>query len=217
VSPVFRRILIPSLLLFAFTAGTASAQSPEWRWGGRLSWVGSGATSEELGDTGGGIKLHSGYGFELDAALRFSDRFGVELSVGVSTHRLCVVGGDWGDIDGGRLWLVPLTVIAQYHQPVYGPWDPYFGLGVSWIVPLYSESQELTDAGVRALDLDGGAGLAAQLGVNYHLDHRWYANVDLRYLGSSLDARVRMDEGDLPPVALDVNPVVVSLGFGYKF
>ena len=214
---MFRRLLIPSLLLFVFTAGSASAQSLEWRWGGRLSWVNAGTTSDELGDTGGVLKLHSGYGFELDTALDFSDRFAVELSIGASTHRLCVVGGDWGDVDAGRLWLVPLTAIAQYHHPVYGPWDPYLGLGVTWIVPLYNESQELTDAGVQELDFDGGAGLAAQLGVNYQIDHRLYANIDLRYLGSSLDASMRTHEGDLPPVGLNVNPFVVSLGFGYKF
>jgi outer membrane protein len=179
--------------------------------------VNASASSEELGDTGNTLELHSGFGFELDATLMFSDRFGVELSVGASTHRLCVSGGDWGEIDAGRVWLLPVTAIAQYHHSVYGRWDPYIGIGVSWVAPFYKVSADLSDAGVERLDLEGGAGVAAQLGVNYQMDHRWYVNVDLRYFGTLLDARVRTEEEDFPTVTLDIKPLVISIGFGYKF
>jgi outer membrane protein len=179
--------------------------------------VNASATSEELGDTGGALKLHSGWGVEFDATLMFSDRFGVELSVGASAHRFCVVGGGWGDIDAGRVWLMPLTAIAQYHIPVYGEWDPYVGFGVSWVAPFSKVSADLSDAGVERLDLEGGVSVAAQLGINYQMDHRWYVNIDLRYLGTSLDARVRSEEEDFPTVTLDITPIVASLGVGYKF
>ncbi|MCW8984249.1 MAG: outer membrane beta-barrel protein [Thermoanaerobaculales bacterium] len=212
-----RRLLITVIVGIIVTTGTASAQTPGSRFGGRVSWVNAGATSEALGDTGNALKLHSGYGFELDATLPFSDRFGVELSIGASTHRVCVSGGDWGEIDAGKVWLLPVNVIAQYHHPVYGPWDPYIGIGISWVAPFYDVSGELSDAGVEELDLEGGAGVAAQLGVNYQLGNRWYANVDLRYSGTSLEARVRTDEEDFPTVTLDIKPLVVNLGFGYRF
>jgi outer membrane protein len=212
-----RRLLMTTLACVVVTAGTASAQPAGWRHGGRVSWVHASASSEELGDTGGALKLHSGFGFEFDATLMFSDRFGVELSAGLSTHRLCVSGGDWGDIDAGRVWLVPLAAIAQYHILVYGAWDPYIGIGVSWVPPYFKESAELSQAGVERIDLEGDAGVAAQLGVNYQLDHRWYANFDLRYLGTSLDARVRTEEEDFPTVTLDIKPLSVSLGLGYRF
>jgi outer membrane protein len=214
---MLRRLLISTVVMVVVSASTVLAQTPGSRYGVRVSWVNAGATSEELGGTGGALKLHSGYGFELDATLAFSDRFGVELSTGASAHRLCVSGGDWGDIDAGRVWLVPLTAIAQYHIPVYGEWDPYLGIGFSWVAPFYKVSSDLSDAGVERLDLEGGVGVAVQLGVNYQMDHRWYVNIDLRYLGTSLDARVRTEEEDFPTVTLDIKPLVVSLGFGYKF
>ena len=198
-------------------AGIASAQSPEWRYGGRVSWVTAGTRSDELGDTGSTLDLQSGLGVEFDATLMFSDQFGVELSVGASAHRLQVSGGDPGTIDAGRLWLVPLTAIAQYHHPVYGPWDPYIGLGLTWAAPFYKESEDASDAGIEEMEFEGGPAIAAQIGVNYQLDNRWYANVDLRYSGTSVDAQVRTDEGDLPTVTLDIKPLVISLGFGYKF
>jgi len=198
-------------------AGIASAQSPEWRYGGRVSWVNAGTSSDELGDTGSTLDLQSGLGVEFDATLMFSDQFGVELSVGASAHRLQVSGGDLGTIDAGRLWLVPLTAIAQYHHPVYGPWDPYVGLGLTWAAPFYKESEDASDAGIEEMEFEGGPAIAAQIGVNYQMDNRWYANVDLRYSGTSVDAQVRTDQEDLPTVKLDIKPLVVSLGFGYKF
>lgn len=213
-----RSVFVSFLLtIFVGAAGVAEAQTPEWRYGGRVLWVSAGTTSGELGTTGSHLDLSSGPGLEFDATVMFSDLFGVELSVGVSGHRLDLVGGDWDGIDGGWVGLVPLTALAQYHLQVYGPWDPYFGLGITWIGGFSSLSSDFQDAGVEDLDLKGGAGIAAQIGTNYQMNNRWYANVDLRYLGASLDATVRTDEGDLPPVTLDIKPWVFAVGFGYKF
>jgi len=198
-------------------AGIASAQSPQWRYGGRVSWVNAGTSSDELGDTGSTLDLRSGLGVEFDATLMFSDLFGVEFSVGVSAHPVETSGGELGAIDVGRLTLIPLTAIGQYHHPVYGPWDPYVGLGITWAVPFFKMSSEASDAGVERMDLEGGPAIAAQIGVNYQMDNRWYANFDLRYTGTSLDAQVRTTEEDFPTVTLDAKPLIVSLGFGYKF
>ncbi len=209
-----RRIYLVSIMMF-FAAAVSSAQSAGWRYGVRMSWVN--ATAEAgLADTGNALELRSGVGFEFDAGLMFSDRFGVELSVGASAHELQATGA-WGEIDGGTVWSVPLIALAQYHHPVFGPWDPYLGAGVTWVLPLYNLSKDLSDAGVERLEIDGDVSLAAQIGVNYQMDNRWYANINLRYLGTSLEARVRTDEGDLPTATLDIKPLAISLGFGYRF
>ena len=211
------RLLCSTVVVLVAVAGIASAQSPEWRYGGRLSWVNAGTSSDELGDSGSTLDLRSGLGAEFDATLMFSDLFGVEFSIGTSAHRLELSGGDLGTNDAGRLWLVPLTAIAQYHHPIYGPWDPYVGLGMTWAAPFYKESGDANDAGIEDIEFDGGPAIAAQIGVNYQMDNRWYANIDLRYSGTSLDAQVRTAEENFPTVTLDAKPLVVSLGFGYKF
>ena len=211
------RLLCSTVVVLVAVAGIASAQSPEWRYGGRLSWVNAGTSSDELGDSGSTLDLRSGLGAEFDATLMFSDLFGVEFSIGTSAHRLELSGGDLGTIDAGKLWLVPLTAIAQYHHPIYGPWDPYVGLGITWAAPFFSMSGEANDAGVEKMEFDGGPAIAAQIGVNYQMNNRWYANFDLRYTGTSLDAQVRTAEEDFPTVTLDAKPLVISLGFGYKF
>jgi outer membrane protein len=211
------RILISALVVLLGVAADSSAQGPGWRYGGRVSWVNSSAGSDELGDTGVWLDLQSGLGVEFDATLLFTDRFAVELSIGASAPRLQIRGDASGDIDGGRLWLFPLSAIGQYHHPVYGHWDPYVGLGVSWAVPFYDLPQAAEDAGYEDINFESGPAVVGQLGVNYQVDNRWYVNLDLRYFNSSLDVRVNTEDEDFPTVTLDTSPVVVSLGFGYKF
>ena len=212
-----QRLLCSTMLVIVAFAGIASAQSPNWLQGGRLSWVNAGTSSDELGDTGSTLDLKSGLGVEFDATLMFSDLFGVEFSIGTSAHRLEFSGGDLGTIDAGRLWLGALTAIAQYHHPVYGPWDPYVGHGVTWALPSYRKSGDVEEAGIEEMEFEGGLAGVVQIGVNYQLDHRWYANIDLRYTGTTLDAQVRVDGENLPTIKLDMKPLIVSLGFGYRF
>jgi outer membrane protein len=212
-------------LLVVLGACAVEAQTADWMLGGRGLYVAAATESSLLGETDSRLELDAGGGFDLHATLDIFDRLAAQVSVGASSHRLeavtagsCCGGGSGGErVDGGRVWLVPVSLLLQYHHPVYGEWDPYVGLGVVWTYPVYDLSRELEAAGVERLDFDGGAGFAAQIGANYALDTHWRASVDLRYLGVSLDARVRTAEGDLEPVSLDANPWVFGLGFAYRF
>ncbi len=209
------------LLVFATVvavAGNADAQLDDWHFGGRLLYVEASTTSGELGDTGARIDFDSGFGAEFDATLRVSRVFSAEFSIGISGHELTVAGTECcGDIDGGNAFVVPLTALAQYHWPVYGNWDPYVGIGLTWAVPIYSISSDMEESGIERLELKGGGGFAAQIGTNYQMDNRWYANVDLRYLGYSLEAETTTSDGDLPTVDLDTKPWVIGVGIGYRF
>ncbi len=206
-------------------ASFVEAQTADWMLGGRALYVGATSESSLVGDTDSRLELDAGGGFDLHATLDIFERLAAQVSVGASSHRLeavtagsCCGGGSGGErVDGGRVWLVPVSLLVQYHHPVYGEWDPYVGLGFVWTYPMYDLTGDLEAAGVERLDLDGGAGFAAQIGANYALDNHWRASVDLRYLGVGIDARVRTAEGDLEPVSLDANPWVFGLGLAYRF
>jgi outer membrane protein W len=198
-------------------ASSAEAQDIDLRQGGRILFLPGVTTSGEVGGTGMRLELSSGIGLEYEAVVRFSDLFGAEFTVGGIYHSLDVTDGCCDGLDGGSVWLFPLTAMAQIHLPLSGTWDPYAGLGIAMVFPYYRYSADLGDAGVERLDLEGDAGLAAQIGINYAIDRRWRANLDLRYLGVTLDARVRTIDGDLQPVSLDIKPLVIGLGLNYRF
>jgi outer membrane protein len=204
---------------FLILAATGAAQNAEWRLGGRAAYLSTSSTSEDLGDTGASFTLGSGAEIEFDAIVRFSEMFGAEFSIGASAPRLNVNTGEscCSTVDGGRVWIFPVTALAQIHIPIYGKWDPYAGVGVAWAIPYYDLSTDLEGAGVQELDFEGNPGVAGQVGVNYSLNNRWSANLDVRYLGTTLEARVRTDDGDFEPVTLDINPWVFGVGFQYRF
>jgi len=200
-------------------AGTASAQDFEWLLGGRALYMTGGAISPDVGNTGDRLELGAGGGVEFDAVARFSEMFAAEFTIGVTAQPLTVIGDDLccGGTDGGWVWLVPLTAVAQFHIPIYGKWDPYVGLGIAWTYPHDNLSSDIKDYGVRAIDFKGTVGLAAQGGVNYTINNRWFANLDIRYLGVSLETRVTTDTGEFEPVDFDIEPWVFGIGFRYRF
>ena len=214
-----RRLTATCFCALVLSAATVAAQDAEWRQGGRLLYLTGGATSQEVGDTGASLELGAGIGLEYVAVARFSEMFSAEFAVGASIQELTAVGDDicCGGIDGGDVWLFPLTALGQFHVPVYGKWDPYVGLGAAWTIPYYKMSNDLKDTEVSDIDFKGTLGFAAQAGFNYSLNNRWYANFDVRYLGVSLEAEVKFDDGDVDTVDLDIKPWVIGFGFGYRF
>jgi len=216
---VQRKLTVLCLWLLLTLAVTVSAQDAEWRQGGRLLYVTGGTTSQEVGETGGRLDLGAGFGAEYLAVARFSEMFSAEFSIGATAQDLTVVGDEicCGGIDGGRVWLFPLTALGQFHIPIYGKWDPYVGIGAAWTIPYYKLSNDLENTEVEDIDFKGRLGLAAQAGVNYTLNNRWFANLDVRYLGVSLEAEVSLDDGEVDTVDLDIKPWVIGFGFGYRF
>jgi outer membrane protein len=195
------------------------AQSAEWRQGGRVLYVDGGTTSQAIADTGASLELGAGVGIEYDLTARFSEMFAAEFTLGATAQKLAAVGDDicCGGIDGDEVWLFPVTAVGQFHIPVYGAWDPYVGLGVAFMIPYYKLSGDLENTEIVDIDLKSKLGVVAQAGVNYSLNNRWYANVDIRYMGVSLEAEVTVDDGNIDTVDLDTKPWVFGLGLGYRF
>ena len=149
---MIRNVTAAIFCIFLIPAATGTAQNAEWRLGGRVAYFSTGSTTEELGDTGASFKLSSGAEIEFDAVVRFSEMFGAEFSVGASAPRLDVTTSEscCSSVDGGRVWVFPVTALAQIHVPIYGKWDPYAGLGVAWTIPYYKLSTDLEERRCRA-------------------------------------------------------------------
>ncbi|MGD9253028.1 MAG: OmpW family outer membrane protein [Holophagae bacterium] len=213
------RRLLPVLTLLLVIGSVAEAQQPLWRLGGRVLYVPSESTSEPVGDTGTRLELQSGAGLEFDATLLFAGQFAVEFTLGGIGHDVRAIGetAKCTGVDGGTVWLIPVTAVFQYHPPIFGPWDPYVGIGLAYIAPISNLTSEFEGLGFDELDLDGEAGFVAQAGVGYQLDDHWYLNIDFRYIQASIEARVRSGDTDYPPVELDMNPLLAGFGVGFRF
>ena len=60
-----------------------------------------------------------------------SDNVGVELILATTRHSVMALGTDLGDVDLGKVSLLPPTLLLQYHITDLEGFRPYFGAGIN--------------------------------------------------------------------------------------
>ena len=145
------------------------------------------------------------------------DELTVELSLGLSGHPIGTSGGLVGGIDGGTLWRIPVSAVAQYRPEIVDRLDPYVGLGLVYNVLVARMSSDYGQW-LSDVDFDDELNLVAQVGISYALDHRWSANLDLRYMGlRTTGTFTALDGSELARVDFKLDPWVVALGFRVRY
>ena len=212
-----RQALIFALAALVLWGSPATAEQGDTEVGFRLMWVtGSATAAGTIADTGSSPTLSSGPGIELDWVLWPLDELTVEMSIGASPHPVGTSGGTLGGIDGGTVWRLPVSAVAQYRPDLDSRFDPYVGLGFVYNVMVFDDSsvyKELFSEAKFSNEID----LVAQVGVNYSLDLRWSANLDLRYMGLRTTGTFVSMDGTRDDLSFSMNPWVVGLGFRYRY
>lgn len=195
----------------------AAAEQGDTEIGFRLLWVtGSARSAGTLADTGSSVTLSSGPGIEIDWILWPLDRLTVELSLGASVQPVGTSGGSLGGIDGGSLWRLPLSAVAQYRPDLFGSFHPYVGLGFVYNFPIYDDSSAYKEL-FSELSFSDDFNIVAQVGVDYTLNIRWSANLDLRYMGMDTTGTFASLDGATQELGFRFDPWVVGLGFSYRY
>lgn len=212
-----RQALICTLAVLVLSGVPTAAEQGDTEVGFRLMWVtGSATAAGTIADTASSPTLSSGPGIEVDWVIWPLDELTVEMSVGASPHPVGTSGGSLGGIDGGSLWRFPLSAVAQYRPDLDGKFDPYVGLGFVYNIMVFADSsayKQLFSEAKFSDEID----LVAQVGVNYTLDLRWSANLDLRYMGLRTTGTFVSMDGARDDLSFSMNPWVVGLGFRYRY
>ena len=114
-------------------------------------------------------------------------------------------------LDGNKIGTfkhLPPTFMGQYHFIPDGKFDPYLGLGVNYT---RISSVDLADG---ALGIDrSSVGPAIQAGVDFKIDKTWSINFDVK----KVQIRSDVTSNGVKISNVKVDPVLVSLGVGYRF
>ena len=159
---------------------------------------------------------------ELDLTWFFTPNFAAELILAVTPHDIDGTGVLAGSI--GDAWLLPPTLLAQYHFNNGGRFKPYVGAGVNYTVFFNKDDSGafLPNAGltVSNLDLEDSFGLALQGGVDIHLRDNMYLNLDVKKLFLDTEATVRTVQGgagaNVVRADVDIDPWIFGIGIGWK-
>lgn len=155
---------------------------------------------------------------ELDITYMITRNIGVELILARSNHTVTARGmpvAGLGDVINTHV--LPPTLTLQYHFNPEGTIRPYAGIGVNYTTFHNEKVRGPLDVAGSGIRLDSSWGLAAQLGVDYMLQDNWFINADIKYI--KIDTTAKFHDtavGDVE-VDVDIDPIVVGLGFGKRF
>lgn len=141
---------------------------------------------------------------EVDLSYYFTDAWAAELVLTWPQKIDISVNGS----DAGSVRALPPTLLAQYHFTGLAAFTPYVGAGVN--LTLFSKRGLL--GGAASTD-KSSVGFAVQAGADYDLGNQWSLNVDLKYI--DMDTGVHVSGNRIG--TLNLNPMVASVGFGYRF
>ena len=174
--------------------------------------------------TGTGVTVDNNPSLDLSLGYMFTDNFSLELLADLSSKHSASVFGLPSALnvpDGTEVVetnVLPPTLFAQYHFNPKGKVRPYAGLGLNYTLFF---NDDLTPAaalalGANNLDIDSSFGLAGQFGIDFEMKNNWSFNVDIKYI--QIDTEATFDSA-LGPVSvdIDINPLVLGIGFGKTF
>jgi len=150
----------------------------------------------------GGLDVKDDAVAEVDVSYFFTPNLAAELVLATAGQEVMANGASLGSVSH-----LPPTLALQYHFTPSAVVRPYVGGGVNYTT-FYSKS-----GGLAALDLTSSFGWAAQVGADFQLAPRTILNVDAKYVQLDTDVTA----GATQAYHLDINPVLIGVGLGYRF
>ena len=150
----------------------------------------------------GGLDVKDDAVAEVDVSFFFTERIAAELVLATAGQEVMANGASLGTVSH-----LPPTLSLQYHFTPGRTVQPYVGGGVNY-TNFYAKS-----GGLDGLSLTDSFGWAAQAGVDVRLAPRTILNIDAKYVQLDTDVMA----GSAKAYHLDVNPVLIGVGLGYRF
>lgn len=148
----------------------------------------------------------------IDARYFVSDNFALETIFGTTKHSVVATGTALGDVDLGSTWVLPFTFTLQYHIKTNTKFQPYVGAGLNYTV-FYNSSP----GDVSRVTYKDGFGAAFNFGVDYFLSANNYLNLDVKKFKLSTSNVVDAGAAGIATADVDLDPVAISIGYGWRF
>lgn len=206
--------LVASTALVAALTGIASAQtatmSDDSKFLLRTRALYVAPNEEGTTDAAGGdVTLDDSVVPEIDLTYFVTKNIGVEAIAAITPHNANVANSALGNLDLGSVTLLPPTVNLQYHFNPEGTIRPYVGAGVNYTV-FFNEHAGVS---VNKVDYDNSFGYSFQAGADYMLNDKLSINLDVKKLKLDTDVTVN----NAIHSSVDIDPLIVGVGVGYRF
>ena len=143
----------------------------------------------------------------------FDDNLSVELLLATPINHGVTVAGD----KSLEIKQLPPVLTLKYHFNNASPFTPYIGVGGVAFIP-WDEDEKGNLAGTD-VKVKESYGFAGQVGVNFKpADAKnWGVFLDVRYAQVEPEVDVKVNGERFKKFDLDINPLVYTAGYSYKF
>jgi outer membrane protein len=170
-------------------------------------------SSSGISGIGGTVSTSSSAAPELDFSYFLTDNIAFELIAATTKHDLYANGSALtpGSYHVGSTWVLPPTLLLQYHFRPHERFSPYVGAGLN---VSFFYSTEAAGNAVQQLAMTNNVGAAVQAGFDYNITGHWFANFDVKQIFVNTQASIN---GGAIKAKTALNPTVIGAGIGYRF
>lgn len=199
--------MLKQITLVALMGISASAMAGQWqvKLGGSVV-----APTGDYNLGGATVEADHEYAFTPSVEYFFNDNISTELLLAAPINHDVQLAGT----DVVRIKHLPPTLTAKYHFKNSTGFTPYIGVGGTAFVAWDERTKGLGDTDVKVKE---DFGFAGQIGFNFQpADAKnWGVFFDARY--AQLSPEVTLSGDVAAQFDLDIDPMVYTIGYSYKF
>lgn len=203
--------MLKQAVLVVLLGMSASAMAGQWQ-----VKVGASAIAPTGDTTVAGVGLVEAdheYAFTPSIEYFFNDNISTELLLAAPINHDVMIDG----VNAVKIKHLPPTLTVKYNFKNSTGFTPYIGVGgTAFIAWDESERGPLTGTDVKVKE---DFGFAGQIGFNFQpADAKnWGVFADVRYAQLSPEVKVSAGGAEIAKFDLDIDPLVYTIGYSYKF
>jgi outer membrane protein len=213
-----KRILFLSLLV-ALVSLPAFAQHRFFDLGVNGVWIdpSSSGTFDTSSTSRTDVNFDGDLGYGVNANVFFGDHLSVDFAAARVHPDVNLTQAGFANFNG-RMSMIPLTAVLQWHFAPNGFIDPYIGGGAAYF--LFDDIKGANgpnDIPFNRIDFKDDAGFAANAGLAIKLGSNFDVHGDVKYVPLRASGTVVFPTGPNSEARIKLNPVIASAGVGFRF
>lgn len=156
-------------------------------------------------------------GYGAAANIFFGNSVSVEFAAARVKPKANLTQAGFNDFNG-RMSLIPLTAVLQWHFAPNGFIDPYIGGGAAYI--LFDDVKGANgpnDIALNHINFKDDVGFAADAGLSIKIGSNMDIHGDVKYVPLKTNATAVFPTGPDTETRIKINPVIATAGVGFRF